>query len=327
MPATRRSLLRGLLAAPLALAAGPAWAWRFTPPGPERRATALGPLDPLPPSLRAAFEPGADDRPIPSPGREDWLAKHHERGQTFSEFVIQRHNRPTARRRNLAMLPIGAIAGPGLPGLAVVSDFAARFFQLPVAPVDATTTMKTLGARGRPRGASYQYDTRTILAALQKRVPDDAYALIAVTTADLYPGPDWNFVFGYASFDERVGVYSFARFDPGFYGDPHTPGTPIKILRRALGLLAHEVGHMFGIAHCIHYHCLMNGCNHLDESDAAPLHLCPVCRRKLQYSAAYDPEVRERQLAGFFRAHGLVADAERCERHLAAIVAATPAGP
>lgn len=329
MPASRRALLRGLLAAPAALLWPPAIAFArgFTPPGPERRAAALGPLDQLPAPLRTAFAPGEDDRPIPKPGRQDWLAQHHEPGQTFEQFVRGRYNRPEGDRRKLVVLPIGALEGPGIPALATVSEFAARFFQLEIRHADATT-MQALRVTSRPRGKRQQYLTGSILAAMKPRVPADAYALIGVTLDDLYPGSSWNFVFGYASFDERVGVYSFARFDPAFYGQAHGPDTPKLILRRALGLLVHEVGHMFGLRHCVYYHCIMNGCNHLDESDAAPLHLCPVCRRKLHYSVNFDPLVRERQLAEYFRAHDLIADAERCERRHAAILAATPAdGP
>ncbi|WAS96789.1 archaemetzincin [Nannocystis punicea] len=323
MPATRRSLLRALFAAPVALAPALARARKFSPPDRAARLVALGALDQLPPDLQAAFTPGDDDRPIPRPGPQDWLSEHREPGQTFAQFVAQRHNRPTEARRKLSMLPIGAFEGGEWPSLAVVADFAARYFQLPVERL-APTTMAALKARGRGRDDHHQYDTRTILAGMKPRVPADAYALIAVTTADLYPDPGWNFVFGYASFDERVGVYSFARFDPAFYGQPRGAGAKLKILRRGLGLLVHEVGHMFGLEHCVHFHCIMNGCNHLDESDAAPLHLCPVCRRKLQYAVAYDPATRERQLAEFFRAHAMADDAARSERLLAAIDAAAP---
>ncbi|MDC0716355.1 archaemetzincin [Nannocystis bainbridge] len=324
MPVPRRSLLRALLAAPVVLAPAPAWARKFSPPELKARLAALGDLSNLPPDLQAAFKPGDDDRPIPRPGRQDWLTEHHEPGQTFAQFVGQRHHRPSEARRKLSVLPVGAIEGGDWPALAVVADFAARFFQLPVERLDPTT-MAALKARGRDRGSFYQWHTRTILAGMKRRVPSDAYALIAVTTADLYPDSAWNFVFGYASFDERVGVYSFARFDPAFYGEPRGAGVKATILRRSLGLLVHEVGHMFGLHHCIHFHCIMNGCNHLEESDAAPLHLCPLCRRKLQYSVAFDPAIRERQLGEFFRAHGMPDDAARSERLLAAIVAATPA--
>ncbi|PCC68413.1 archaemetzincin [Nannocystis exedens] len=324
MPVPRRSLLRALLAAPVAIAPSLAQARKFSPPDGAARLRALGALDPLPPDLQAAFTPGDDDRPIPRPGPQDWLAQHREPGQTFAQFVGQRHHRPTETRRKLSMLPIGALEGGEWPALSVVADFAARYFQLPVERL-APTSMAALKARRRDRGGYDQYHTGTILAGMKRRVPADAHALIAVTTADLYPDSGWNFVFGYASFDERVGVYSFARFDPAFYGEARGPGARAKILRRGLGLLVHEVGHMFGLYHCVHFHCIMNGCNHLDESDRAPLHLCPVCRRKLQYAIAFDPAVRERELAEFFRAHAMVDDAARSERLLAAIAAAAPA--
>lgn len=51
----------------------------FTPPSPEQRIAAIGALDELPPKLRAAFTPGDDFRPIPVPGRSDWLANHRGR--------------------------------------------------------------------------------------------------------------------------------------------------------------------------------------------------------------------------------------------------------
>lgn len=53
---------------------------------------------------------------------------------------------------------------------------------------------------------------------------------------------------------------------------------------------------MFGIEHCIWYRCLMNGSNHLAESDARPLHLCPVDLRKLQWSIGFDVAERYRRL-------------------------------
>jgi len=34
---------------------------------------------------------------------------------------------------------------------------------------------------------------------------------------DLYPRDSWNFVFGLASLRERIGVFSFARYEESFY--------------------------------------------------------------------------------------------------------------
>lgn len=63
-----------------------------------------------------------------------------------------------------------------------------------------------------------QYDADTILNLLVSRVPKDAYAMIAVTNFDLY-GSKWNFLYGLARLKQRVGVFSFARYDPHFWGD------------------------------------------------------------------------------------------------------------
>lgn len=38
------------------------------------------------------------------------------------------------------------------------------------------------------------------------------------------------------------------------------------------------------IQHCIFFHCVMNGSNHLAETDSQPLHICPIDLRKLHYS-------------------------------------------
>jgi archaemetzincin len=139
---------------------------------------------------------------------------------------------------------------------------------------------------------------------------------------DLYPEASWNFVFGLASFRERVGVYSFARYDPAFFGEPRGAGYRDLILRRSLKVMVHELGHMFGLGHCVYFECLMNGSNHLDEADARPHHLCPVCLRKLHHAVGFDPAARYRALERFYRAAGMTADAD-----LAATRAARSAGP
>lgn len=74
--------------------------------------------------------------------------------------------------------------------------------------------------------------------------------------------------------------------------------------------MAHEIGHMFGIKHCVHYSCLMNGSNHAEEASKKPVEYCPVCLRKLQTNLKFD--LRERymglakcfeELSGSFKPH------------------------
>lgn len=72
---------------------------------------------------------------------------------------------------------------------------------------------------------------------------------------------DWNFVFGKASLVDRVGVFSFARYDPRFWGEEEQEGDASLVLRRTLKVCVHEIGHMYGISHCVYFSCFMNGSN------------------------------------------------------------------
>ena len=73
---------------------------------------------------------------------------------------------------------------------------------------------------------------------------------------------------------------------------------------------------MFGIHHCIYFHCLENGSNHLAEADARPLHPCPVDLRKLHWSIGFDPLERYRKLLAFVRENGFDDEADWTGREL-----------
>jgi hypothetical protein len=50
---------------------------------------------------------------------------------------------------------------------------------------------------------------------------------------------------------------------------------------RSMKTACHELCHVFGMTHCPYFECLMNGSNLLNEADAKPFLLCPICLRKL----------------------------------------------
>ena len=90
--------------------------------------------------------------------------------------------------------------------------------------------------------------------------PRDSYALQLITMQDLYPGPRWNFCFGWASYTEGVAGFSFCRYDPAYDGIEEGDSDK-NLLMRGCAILCHEIGHQFGLRHCIYYECLMNGIN------------------------------------------------------------------
>jgi archaemetzincin len=234
--------------------------------------------------------------PIRSPGPHDWLASHPEPGQTFAEFRRGHLPGPTPARRTLYLQPLGRFHTGREPSLDLLSRFAAAFFAvevtvLPVMPTTGVTT-RISDYTGEP-----QLLTRDLLAMLADRRPVAAWCLVGITMDDLYPDPAWNFVFGHASPRDQVGVYSFARYLPGEEGGA---GATL-LLHRSCKVLTHETAHLLGIEHCVFYSCLMNGSNNLAESDARPLHVCPVDLRKLQYRLGFDVVGRYLDLLSFAR--------------------------
>jgi len=144
---------------------------------------------------------------------------------------------------------------------------------------------------------------------------------LGVTFQDLYPEPSWNFVFGEAELSARVGVYSLLRFTPEFNHEANDATAHQRFARRAIQLVAHETGHIFGIQHCTAFECVMNGSNSLTESDRAPLEPCHECLHKLAFALRLQPLPRYRELARFYQELGLDHDAEWIKERSASLTA------
>ena len=275
-----------------------------------RKPDPIGPVDGLSETMRRALDPADSFEPIPEHGPGDWLAVHEVTGQTFQQFVESKPNKPTKKRNKIYLQPLGEFSDGSGPSLERLRQFTAAFFDMPVEvadPVDLDGANVT--SRVNPQTGKTQLLTTDMLKALKQRVPEDAFFVIGVTMVDLYPGPSWNFVFGQTSPPERVGVASFARYDPRFHDkEPSDDGDKL-ILRRSCKLLAQLTGQMSGVSPCVFFSCIMNWSNHLEEFDRNPLHLCPVDLRKLHHSVGFDVVDRYRKLRDFWREAGCTEEA------------------
>jgi archaemetzincin len=284
-------------------------------PGPDERRKAAGSLAELPLELQHAFTDHGEFEPMPAPSRMDWLSVSRERGQTFESFARATSPWPHPARRRLYLQPLGDATPDRAALLDVLHGFAAAFFGCGVRLLPPLATPGTVRTRRNRFTDVLQLHTRDLLPVLAARVPDDAWGLVGIATDDLYAHDRWSFVFGEAIVGERVGVFSVARYDPRFYGT-HDPPAGI-LLRRACKVLAHETGHLLGMRHCVFFNCVMNGTNHLAESDRRPLHLCPVDLRKLHWSLRFDMIERYERLRAFWRGKGVDDEAGWIERRLA----------
>jgi archaemetzincin len=252
---------------------------------------------------------------LPPPGPGDWLAVHPEPGQTYREYVASGPLRADGRRRVLYIQPLGDFRPAQRKILQQTAAFLEIYFGLPV-QMQKELPLSMIPAEARrvhPLWGDRQILTTYVLEkVLRPDLPPDAVARIALTTSDLWPGPGWNFVFGQASLQDRVGVWSLYR-----NGDPEQSNQAYLLcLRRTLKTATHEVAHMFGMLHCIYFQCNMCGSNHRAESDRRPLWLCPVCLAKLVYATGVDPVSRYEKLADWCKQNGLDPEAQFYEKSL-----------
>jgi archaemetzincin len=258
-----------------------------------------------------------------------WRTRVDEPGQSFAEYQAANPNRPTPARATLVLQPIGpyprrAVLPEDLPSVKLEEDgfvtfvfspapehlaaFLSSFYGLPTR-VEAERPFDSLGlAPVRIHNHHAQFDARVLLSALEPALPQDAYSVTALVARDLLVEDRQEFAFGYGLHVDRLAVVSFAQLDPQFIGGERSPDFQARIRERSYKLLAHEVGHTLGFGHCDVHECVMNGVANVDELDATPLRLCPVCLRKLLWLVDIDPRQRYSELADHYEAHGLDAD-------------------
>jgi len=269
-------------------------------------------------------------KPLEKPGPGDWLEQHKEPGQTFEEYLACRPSTPRGRRSVLYVQALGPLTAAQRKIVALTREYLACYFGLTCREGDdLPDTLVPASARRTPPGLGDEQilSTYVLDKVLKPRLRADAAASIALTASDLWAGEGWNFVFGQASLQDRVGVWSLHRF-----GDPNASERAFRLcLRRTLQTASHETGHMFSIMHCTAWQCNMCGSNSLPEADRRPTWLCPQCAAKVCWAAGYDPGRRFRNLADFCRKAGLGDEVEFYRKSLEALrpagaKAATPAG-
>ncbi|HPW67906.1 MAG: hypothetical protein M0R18_04235 [Deltaproteobacteria bacterium] len=83
---------------------------------------------------------------------------------------------------------------------------------------------------------NFQILSLDTLVHLRQHMPKDAFCTLVITREDLYPEESWSFVFGQASLNTGVGVFSFVRYDPAFSG--HVRGQGYRPTRRSFTFTA-----------------------------------------------------------------------------------------
>ena len=235
---------------------------------------------------------------LSEPEPHDWRATMIEPAQSFARYVGSDPITITKERDKLYVLPLGEFTDREMQIVEMSCEHLGLYFSCPslLMPAIDDAVISESARRIHAVTREEQFLTTEILRdILPEHLPDDAIALLALTATDVWPGNNWNFVFGQASLKDRVGVWSLARL-----GNPEGSLAEFTtVLRRALKIASHETGHMFSLPHCLYYECNMGGRGSREEGDRAPMHLCPECLAKVHWSTRAEPVKRMEALAEF----------------------------
>ncbi|WP_228407571.1 MULTISPECIES: archaemetzincin [Chryseobacterium] len=248
----------------------------------------------------------------PQPG--SWRYNHHEQFQQFEDFQKTKKIKPESGKNTIYLQPIGDFSLLQKKEIKFTKEYLKIYFQLetkilPVLPNSIfPKNVKRIFKDGQEQVlAGYVLDS-----VLIKRKPKDAVVLMGITERDLYPRPDWNYVFGFASYENGVGVTSMYRFANGHLTDSNFN----ESLTRLMKISSHEIGHMFGVTHCLNANCVMNGTSTLSETDFHYVRACSLCQRKLNSNIPYNNKKRLLELKRFFEKHHLHSELARTEQDL-----------
>jgi archaemetzincin len=154
-----------------------------------------------------------------------------------------------------------------------VGDHLASAFARPViVTLAGAPPAETLDARRRQRSST------RILRWLLEHPPGKAEKLLGISDADLFI-PVLTFVFGEAQVGGSTGVVSLARLGATFDG---RAAPPALVESRLLKECLHELGHTYGLVHCIRPVCVMSRSNTILDVDGKHAAFCRDCRQRLR---------------------------------------------
>ncbi|WP_337964664.1 Zn-dependent protease [uncultured Flavobacterium sp.] len=258
----------------------------------------------------------SNDVKLPKPIYGDWLYSRKDKGQTFEQYFRSNHIVPTKDANIIYIRPIGNFTSLQKKQIQLTNEYLEIYFQL------KTKTLEPISNDVVPNSARrIMYDHEQLLAGyllndiLKEEEPVNRIALMGLSELDLYPKPEWNYVFGLASYRDKVGVSSIYRLQDGKL----TAENFNLCLSRLLKISSHEIGHMFGLHHCTNANCVMNGTNSMDETDRHSIRLCSVCQRKLNSCISYDNKKRLTDLEKYFKKNGLNDESELMKKDIKVI--------
>lgn len=125
--------------------------------------------------------------------------------------------------------------------------------------------------------ARRQYDANKIIRYIHNEYKNSGTKIIGLLPVDIYI-PILTYVIGQAAFKGTAGVVSSFRLKNELYGLKQDNDL---LFNRFLKEVLHELGHSFGLRHCISPVCIMRPATYVEEVDEKNPAFCMKCRNLL----------------------------------------------
>lgn len=119
-----------------------------------------------------------------------------------------------------------------------------------------------------------QYYSTQILAEAIKHTDQLNGKIILLTDLDIFV-PALTFVFGEAQLNGKHSILSVCRLHEEFYSGISNEDL---LLERTLKEALHELGHNYGLRHCVDWDCVMHASNGIEEVDIKGNTYCSKCK-------------------------------------------------
>lgn len=122
-----------------------------------------------------------------------------------------------------------------------------------------------------------QYDANLILKKVSEMAPRGPYKTMGLFRVDLYI-PILTFIFGQSLLNGSTGIVSLYRLRNELYGMEQNNRLLTERFRK---VIIHELGHSFGLIHCLNPSCIMRSSTYVEDIDQKSFGFCNKCKEEL----------------------------------------------
>lgn len=126
--------------------------------------------------------------------------------------------------------------------------------------------------------ARRQYNGTLLLKRVDESFSQGNEKTIGLFSVDLFI-PILTYIFGQAYLNGRTGIASVYRLNSELYG---LKPDNILLHQRFRKEILHEIGHLFGLIHCLEANCVMRSSTYVEDIDQKSQSLCLSCKEKLK---------------------------------------------